>query len=80
MGKHINYECDGQISINDYSLFKADNGYKNFHEHCKWRGWHKEATEEEPAMWMCGYPNGKRAMCWSDWIPCRECNCCLVKK
>lgn len=71
---------EGQISLSDYTFIVKDNGYKAFHEHCKHRGYLKPATETEPSQWMCGYPNGKPATCWADWIPCKECNCFIVKE
>lgn len=74
-----NYECEGQISINDYQIVVQNNGYANFHEHCNHRGWLKGATETEPAMYMCSYANRQNAKCWADWIPCKEQNCPLIR-
>lgn len=62
--------------------WSARSAYDIFHEHCTHRGWHRQADEEKgiTASWMCGYPEGKPARGWEDWVECTEENCWLLKK
>ena len=62
--------------------WSARSAYDVFHEHCTHRGWHRQADEEKgiTASWMCGYPEGKPARGWEDWVECTEENCWLLKK
>lgn len=62
--------------------WSARSAYAIFHEHCTHRGWHRQADEEKgiTASWMCGYPEGKPARGWEDWVECTEENCWLLKK
>lgn len=78
---------EGQISIYDFPEYLPDEisrstsiSFSTFCEHCSHRGWLKYDEEQEKAIYMCGYPNSRNAKCWDDWIPCTECNCCLLRK
>lgn len=78
-----NYECEGQLNIFDVlenesqSDLNFEYAYMLFHEECIHRGYHRGATEEHPASWMCSWNNKQKAKCWEDWIECTINNCPL---
>lgn len=57
--------------------------FEDFKEHCTHNGWIKgeeDADGNKHSATMCSYANGKKATCWSDWVPCTEENCEIVRK
>lgn len=57
--------------------------FEDFKEHCTHNGWIKgeeDADGNKHSVTMCSYANGKKATCWSDWVPCTEENCEIVRK
>lgn len=57
--------------------------FDDFKEHCTHNGWIKgeeDADGNKHSVTMCSYANGKKATYWSDWVPCTEENCEIVRK